>query len=108
MSVKWQQPATAICLLVDRSGSMNGATKAPEAPSTWTGTSMPVSAWKASSASQISCTGSYDPSNVDPRFQRVRIRNEVLPLLASLAPRIVWSLCDLADALASSRPGAAK
>jgi Mg-chelatase subunit ChlD len=24
MSVKWQQPATAICLLVDRSGSMNG------------------------------------------------------------------------------------
>ena len=29
---------------------------------------MPVSLWKASSASQISCTGSYEPSNVEPRI----------------------------------------
>lgn len=46
---------------------------------------------------------STDPSNADPRFQRVRIRHEILPLLRSMAPRIVWSLCDLADALAAAR-----
>jgi len=46
---------------------------------------------------------SLDPSNLDVRFQRVRIRTEVLPLLESLSPRIVLSLCDLADALAPLR-----
>jgi hypothetical protein len=37
---------------------MNGATKAPDAPSTWTGTSMPLSASKRSSAAQMSAIGS--------------------------------------------------
>ena len=41
---------------------------APDAPSTCTGTSIPLSCWKASSASQISLTGSYAPSNVEPRI----------------------------------------
>lgn len=44
-----------------------------------------------------------DPSNLDPRFQRVRIRTELLPLLQTLAPRIVQSLCDLADRLGDTR-----
>lgn len=47
-----------------------------------------------------------DPSNRDPRFLRVRVREEVLPLLAELAPRIVASLCDLADDLAPVRDAA--
>ena len=34
---------------------MNGATNAPDAPSTWSGTSSPVSASRASSADAISC-----------------------------------------------------
>jgi tRNA(Ile)-lysidine synthase len=38
-----------------------------------------------------------DPSNADPRFLRVRIRNEVLPVLERLSPRIVEHLCALAD-----------
>ncbi len=37
---------------------MNGATNAPDAPSTCTGTSSPLLAWSSSSASQISLTGS--------------------------------------------------
>lgn len=40
-----------------------------------------------------------DPSNLDPRFARVRVRRELLPLLLGLAPRIVESLCALADDL---------
>ena len=39
-----------------------------------------------------------DPSNVDPRFLRVRIRQELLPLLRALAPGIEETLCRLADA----------
>ena len=46
---------------------MNGATNAPDAPSTCTGTSRPVSSCRSSSAAQISLTGSYEPSNVEPR-----------------------------------------
>jgi tRNA(Ile)-lysidine synthase len=42
-----------------------------------------------------------DPSNLDARFLRVRVRREVMPLLASLSPGIVGSLTGLADALAS-------
>ena len=38
-----------------------------------------------------------DPSNADPRFLRARVRNELLPLMADLSPRIVEHLCDLAD-----------
>jgi tRNA(Ile)-lysidine synthase len=40
-----------------------------------------------------------DPSNSDPRFARVRIRREVLPLLEDLSPRVVDHLCALADML---------
>lgn len=45
-----------------------------------------------------------DPSNLDPRFSRVRIRREVLPLLETLSPRVVEHLCDLADMLAEALP----
>jgi tRNA(Ile)-lysidine synthase len=41
-----------------------------------------------------------DPSNLDPRFTRVRVRRELLPLLESLSPRVVEHLATLADALA--------
>lgn len=44
-----------------------------------------------------------DPSNTDPRFLRVRVRRELLPMLASLDPRIVEHLCALADDLAPKR-----
>ena len=47
---------------------MNGAMNAPDAPSTWTGTSSPVRSCRSSSAAQISATGSYAPSNVEPRI----------------------------------------
>lgn len=40
-----------------------------------------------------------DPSNADPRFMRVRVRNELLPLLEALSPRIVDHLTALADEL---------
>jgi tRNA(Ile)-lysidine synthase len=38
-----------------------------------------------------------DPSNRDPRFLRVRVRSEVLPLLRALDPRIDEHLVDLAE-----------
>jgi tRNA(Ile)-lysidine synthase len=40
-----------------------------------------------------------DPSNRDPRFMRVRVRREVIPLLEELSPRIVEQLSALADML---------
>ncbi|HEX7665880.1 MAG TPA: tRNA lysidine(34) synthetase TilS [Polyangiaceae bacterium] len=43
-----------------------------------------------------------DPSNGDPRFLRVRVRNEVLPLLRELNPGVVSHLCRLADELTDS------
>jgi len=46
-----------------------------------------------------------DPSNEDPRFVRVRVRKEILPLLAELDPAIVPHLCALADELAGLRDG---
>jgi tRNA(Ile)-lysidine synthase len=41
-----------------------------------------------------------DPSNRDRRHQRVRVREELLPLLTELSPGIVVHLNALADALA--------
>jgi tRNA(Ile)-lysidine synthase len=41
-----------------------------------------------------------DPSNADPRFTRVRVRRELVPLLEDLAPGVVDHLCSLADMLA--------
>lgn len=43
-----------------------------------------------------------DPSNIDPAFLRVRVRHELLPLLATLSPQIVRHLNALADALGGS------
>ncbi len=40
-----------------------------------------------------------DPSNTDRRFLRVRVRLEIMPLLASASPRIVDHLVALADQL---------
>jgi tRNA(Ile)-lysidine synthase len=40
-----------------------------------------------------------DPSNADPRFLRTRVRQEILPALERLSPRIVEHLCRLADEL---------
>jgi len=40
-----------------------------------------------------------DPSNRDPRFERTRVRLEVLPLLEDLSPAIVTHLTALADDL---------
>lgn len=45
-----------------------------------------------------------DPSNRDPRFLRVRVRHELLPLLTELAPGIVASLTALADELSEPAP----
>ena len=45
-----------------------------------------------------------DPSNVDRRFLRTRVRNDVLPLLENLSPGIVGHLTALADALAEGDP----
>lgn len=41
-----------------------------------------------------------DPSNADPRFSRVRVRRELLPLMEELSPRVVEHLCALADMIA--------
>lgn len=38
-----------------------------------------------------------DPSNRDPRFLRTRVRQEILPALERLSPRIIEHLCALAD-----------
>jgi tRNA(Ile)-lysidine synthase len=42
-----------------------------------------------------------DPSNLDRRYQRARLRSELMPLLRELSPGIVGHLTALADALAS-------
>lgn len=45
-----------------------------------------------------------DPSNEDPRFLRVRVRRELLPLMEELSPTIVDHLCALAEMLAATPP----
>ena len=42
-----------------------------------------------------------DPSNADPRYTRVRVRRELVPLLEDLSPGVVDHLCSLADMLAT-------
>jgi tRNA(Ile)-lysidine synthase len=44
-----------------------------------------------------------DPSNADPRYLRVRVRRELMPLLEELSPGIVDHLVALADQLAELR-----
>lgn len=39
----------------------------------------------------------HDPSNDDPRFERVRVRKQILPLLEQEDPALVPHLADLAD-----------
>lgn len=40
---------------------------------------------------------SQDPSNTNPKFTRVRVRTELIPLMESLDPSLVAHLCALAD-----------
>lgn len=47
--------------------------------------------------SRHSVPHAQDPSNADPRFLRTRVRDELLPLLASLSPGVVEHLNALAD-----------
>ena len=47
-----------------------------------------------------------DPSNHNPRFARVRVRKELLPLMAELSPGIVEHLCALAGILENIEPAA--
>jgi tRNA(Ile)-lysidine synthase len=48
-------------------------------------------------AARHGVTLASDPSNGDPRFARVRVRLELLPVLAREDPAIVEHLCDLAE-----------
>ena len=73
---------------------MNGATNPPDAASTWIGMSQPFSFWSLSRALAMSATGSYEPSNVDPRMATTPIVFSSQYLMAS------------SGAVRCSRPGA--
>ncbi len=45
-----------------------------------------------------------DPSNLDVRYARIRVRLEIMPLLESLSPRIASTLAGLADELGALGP----
>jgi len=45
-----------------------------------------------------------DPSNLDPRFLRVRVRHELMPLLKELSPGVVNHLTSLADQVSMGSP----
>jgi tRNA(Ile)-lysidine synthase len=47
-----------------------------------------------------------DPSNRNPRFLRARVRQEIMPALERLSPRIIEHLCALADEAAPRSAGA--
>jgi tRNA(Ile)-lysidine synthase len=51
----------------------------------------------AAFAAQHCASIARDPSNDDPRFERVRMRSSVLPLLEREDPALIQHLCDLAD-----------
>lgn len=44
-----------------------------------------------------------DPSNRNPHYLRVKVRQEILPALALVSPRIVEHLCAIADEAAASK-----
>lgn len=46
-----------------------------------------------------------DPSNRNPRFVRVRVRQELIPILEALSPKIVEHLTALADEVATTHSG---
>jgi tRNA(Ile)-lysidine synthase len=58
-------------------------------------TKVDVTSYQAQHAVPVS----LDPSNLDPRFLRTRIRTELMPLLQELSPGILGHLTTLADEL---------
>ena len=91
-----------VLLRIARGASVDGL-GGPRAIDEWRGTPLirpllPFS--RARVAEWAGCTGvpfREDPSNADPRYPRSRLRNEVLPLLRELNPRIDAAVARLSD-----------
>ncbi len=69
----------------------------------------PLLGWALRQETEAYCRQSavdflVDPMNADPRFTRVRIRNELIPMLESLNPRIVETLAGTAESLREIEP----